>query len=101
MRLSKDAADGIPWDAALWDKGAEKSWELFKDIFLRAQELSLAKYKKSGKEARRPAWLSEGLLFKLKCKKETRRQWKQGHISWEKYRDAARIRRNGIREAEA
>jgi len=58
-------------------------------------------YKRAGKEDRRPAWLSKDLLVKLKCKKEMHRQWKQGHISWDEYRDAAQMFRHGIRRARA
>ncbi|KAK4806997.1 hypothetical protein QYF61_000326 [Mycteria americana] len=62
---------GPPWETALGDKGAEGSWQLFKDVFRRAQELSIPTRKKSGKEGRRPAWLSKDLLVELKRKKET------------------------------
>ena len=58
-------------------------------------------HKKSGKEGRRPAWLSKDLLVKLKYKKEMHRQGKQGHISCEEYRDAAQMSRGGIRKARA
>ncbi|KAK4806903.1 LOW QUALITY PROTEIN: hypothetical protein QYF61_012624 [Mycteria americana] len=67
----------------------------------RTQELSIPMCKKSGKEGRRPAWLSKDLLVKLKCKKEMHRQWKQGHVSWEEYRDSAWMCRDGIRKAKA
>ena len=54
---------------------------------------------KSGKEGKRLAWLSEGLLVKLKDKKEM-------HGSRDGYpgktiRDAARLGRDGIRKAKA
>jgi len=39
-------------------------------LFIRAQELSVPWCKKSGKEGKRPAWLSQDLLVKLKGKKE-------------------------------
>ncbi|KAK4807034.1 hypothetical protein QYF61_000363 [Mycteria americana] len=92
---------GPPWETALGDKGAEGSWQLFKDVFRRAQELSIPTRKKSGKEGRRPAWLSKDLLVELKRKKETHSEWKQGHASWEEYRDAARVCRDGTRKAKA
>ncbi|KAK4806756.1 hypothetical protein QYF61_005552 [Mycteria americana] len=57
--------------------------------------------KKSGKEGRRPAWMSKNLLVKLKCMKEMHWQWNQGHVSWEEYRDTAREYRDGIRKAKA
>ncbi|KAK4816396.1 hypothetical protein QYF61_016713 [Mycteria americana] len=81
------------------DKGAEQSWQIFKDAFHRAQELSIPRCKKSGKEGKRPAWMSQELLVKLKGKKEMHRQWKQGQVSWEQYRDAAWLCRDGVRKA--
>ncbi|KAK4806906.1 hypothetical protein QYF61_012627 [Mycteria americana] len=89
------------WETALRDKGAEQSWQIFKEAFHRVQELSIPRCKKSGKDGKRPAWMSQDLLVKLKGKKETHRQWKQGQVSWEEYRDAARLCRDGVRKAKA
>jgi len=47
---------------------------MFKDAFRRAQELSVPRCNKSGKEGKRPAWLSQDLLVKLKGKRELCRQ---------------------------
>ncbi|KFQ75881.1 hypothetical protein N337_12379, partial [Phoenicopterus ruber ruber] len=101
FQLFRELEDGTPWENALRDKGAEQSWKLFKDIFLTAQELSIPTCNKSGKGGRRPAWLSKVLLVKLKHKKEMQKQWNQGHVSWEEYRDAAQMCRDGIRKAKA
>jgi len=54
---------------------------------------------KSGKEGKRPTWLSQDLLVKLKGKKEMHRQWKQGQVSWEEYKDTAQQCRSGVRKA--
>lgn len=43
--------------------------------------------KKSGKEGRRPTWMSKDLLVKLKHKIEMHKQWKQGYTSWKEYVD--------------
>ena len=48
---------GIAWETALRGKGVNESWEIFKDNFLRAQELSVLMCKKSGRGGRKPAWL--------------------------------------------
>jgi len=85
----------------LRDRGAEQSWQIFKDTFHRVQELSVPRCKKSGKEGKRPAWLSQDLLIKLKGKRELHRQWKQGQVSWEEYRDAARLCRDEVRRPKA
>ncbi|KFQ75677.1 hypothetical protein N337_11763, partial [Phoenicopterus ruber ruber] len=101
LQLFKELVNRTPWETALRDKGAEQSWQLFKEAFHRVQELSTPRCKKSGKEGKRPAWLSQDLLVKLKAKKEMHRQWKQGQVSWEEYRDAARLCRDGVRKAKA
>ncbi|KGL92594.1 hypothetical protein N301_15996, partial [Charadrius vociferus] len=99
FQLFKELVNRTPWETALRDKGAEQSWHIFKDAFLRDQELSIPRCKKPGKEGKRPAWLSQDLLVKLKGKKEMHRQWKQGQVSWEEYRDAAQLCRDGVRKA--
>jgi len=78
-------------------QGAERSWQIFKDVFHRAQELSAPSCKKLDKEGKRLAWLSQDLLVKLQGKKEMHRQWKQGQASWEEHRDSARLCREGVR----
>ncbi|KAK4816289.1 hypothetical protein QYF61_014587 [Mycteria americana] len=37
----------------------------------------------------------------LKSKRELQRQWKQGQVTWEEYRDTARLGRDGVRKAKA
>jgi len=59
-------------------RGPEQSWQIFKDVFHRAQELSVPRCKKSGKEGKRPAWLSSDMLAKLKSKVSG--DWKKGNI---------------------
>ncbi|KFQ69267.1 hypothetical protein N335_01811, partial [Phaethon lepturus] len=98
FKLFKDLGNRTPWETALGDKGAEQSWQIFKDAFHRSQEVLIPRCKKSGKEGKRPAWLSGDLLVKLKGKKEMHRQWKQGQVSWEEYRDAAQLCRHGVRK---
>ncbi|KFQ72243.1 hypothetical protein N335_12860, partial [Phaethon lepturus] len=99
LQLFREFVNRTPWETALRDKGAEQSWQLFKDAFHRAQELLIPRCQKSGKKVMRPAWLSGDLLGKLKSKKETRRQWKQGQLSWEEYGDAAQFCRDEVRKA--
>jgi len=83
FQLFKELVNRTPWEMVLRDTGAEQSWQIFKDAFQRVQELSVSGCKKSGKEGKRPAWLSLGMLVKLKSKGELHRQWKQGQVSWE------------------
>ncbi|KAK4827894.1 hypothetical protein QYF61_022317 [Mycteria americana] len=101
FQLFKELVNRTPWETALRDKGAEQSWQIFKDAFHRAQELLIPRCKKSGKEGKGLAWLSQDLLVKLKGKKEMQRQWKQGQVCWEKYTDPARLCRDGVRKAKA
>ncbi|KFZ50921.1 hypothetical protein N321_00760, partial [Antrostomus carolinensis] len=90
-----------PWETALKDKGAEQSWQIFKNDFHRAQELSIPRCKKLGKEGKRPAQQSQDLLVKLKGKVELHRQWKQGQVSWKEYRNIARLCRGEVMKAKA
>jgi len=55
--------------SVLKDKKADQSWQIFKELFLRAQELSVPRTSKSGKEGKRLAWLNWDLLVKLESKK--------------------------------
>ena len=91
----------IPWDAVLKDKDAEKSWLLFKDALLKAQEVSIRLNRKVGRRDRKLAWLSKDLLGILWAKKGAYKLWKQGHVTWEEYIDAVQTCRHGIRKAEA
>ncbi|GAB0190203.1 hypothetical protein GRJ2_001485600 [Grus japonensis] len=76
----------IPWDKALEARGAQDSWLIFKHHLLQAQERCTPAKRKSGKNARRPAWMNKELLDKLKHKKEAYRGWKQGQVAWGEYR---------------
>ena len=71
----------------------------FKNVFLRAQELSNPHSKKSGRAGSKPVWLSKDLLGRLREKKENQKPWKRGWVTWEEYRDAVRRCRDGIRKA--
>ena len=86
-------------DAVLKDKDVEESWLLFKDALLKAQEVSIPLNKKVGRQDRIPAWLSKNLLGTLRAKKGAYKLWKQGHVTWEEYRDAVRTCRRRIRKA--
>jgi len=66
----------------------EQSWQLPKDTFPRAQELSIPQQKKSSRGGKKLAWLSKDLLAKLRENNKNYRQWKQRWVAWEEYRDA-------------
>jgi len=59
------------WETALRDKGAEQSWQIFKDSFHEVQELLILRCKKPGKEGTRLAWLSQDLLTRRSRRKCT------------------------------
>ncbi|KAK4815291.1 hypothetical protein QYF61_026196 [Mycteria americana] len=86
--------------AVLRDMGQAKS--KVRTVNFRKAKFQLFKEcKKSGKEGKRPAWMSQDLLVKLKGKMEMHRQWKQGQIPWEEHRDTAWLCRDGVRKAKA
>ncbi|GAB0204516.1 hypothetical protein GRJ2_002917200 [Grus japonensis] len=81
--LFRDLLGKIPWDKALGGRGAQDSWLVFKDHPLQAQERCIPTKRKSGKNARRPAWVNK----ELPDEKEAYRGWKQGQVTWEEYRE--------------
>jgi len=62
FQLFNEIVRRTPWETVLRNRGTEQSWQLFKDVFHRAQELSIPKCKKSGREGKRPAWLRQEML---------------------------------------
>ena len=50
FRLLKELLSGIPWETVLKGMGTDQSWQLFKDTFLRAQELSIPSIRNQAKE---------------------------------------------------
>lgn len=82
-------------------KGARDSWWIFKDNLLKAQNQSIAVFRKSSKHGRRPAWISEELFMELKHKKKVQRKWKQLRATQEAYRDIASACRDRIRKFRA
>ena len=69
--LFKELLDEISWETVLRDKEVEESWLLFKDAFLRAQELSIPQNKRASRGGRKLAWLGKDLLGKWREKKGT------------------------------
>ena len=55
FQLFKELVNKIPWESVLKGKGTEQSWQIFRKAFLRAQELSIPRCRKSGKKGKRPA----------------------------------------------
>ena len=56
----------------------ETSCQIFKDAYHTAQELSVPRCKKSGKQGKRPAWLSQDMLVKLNSKRGLHRTVEAG-----------------------
>lgn len=56
-----------PWEAALIDKGAEQSWQVFKDISQEGRA-SKTQEKEIGQERQKSGWLYLDLLAELKGK---------------------------------
>jgi len=81
FQLFKEIVRRTPWEMVLRDRGTEQSWQVFKGVFHRAQELLIPRCKKSGRTGKRPAWLRQETLVKLRKKRELHRQWKQGLAS--------------------
>lgn len=84
----------IPWENSLKDKGAELSWQIFKDI---SQEgtASETQVKEIGQGRQETGWLCWDLLAELKGKNEMHRQWKNGPVLWKEYRNTVWLYRWG------
>ena len=81
FQLFRELVNKTPWEMVFMGKGAEQSWQIFKEAFLRVQELSIHRYRKSGKESKRPAWLNWDLQVKLGSNKKMHKQRMQGQVS--------------------
>ncbi|KFP38997.1 hypothetical protein N324_03101, partial [Chlamydotis macqueenii] len=99
--LFGDLLGKVLWDKALDRREAQESWLIFKDHLLQAQERCIPTKRKSGKNARRPAWMNKELSDQLKNKKEAYRGWKQGQVAWEDYREIVRAARDQVTKAKA
>ncbi|KFQ79023.1 hypothetical protein N337_02880, partial [Phoenicopterus ruber ruber] len=99
--LFRDLLGRVPWDKALEGRGAQESCLILKDHLLQAPQRCIPTKRKSGKSARRPAWMNEELLDKLQHKKEAYRGGKQGQVAWEEYREIVQAARDQVRKAKA
>jgi len=79
--LIRDLLGRIPWDKTLEGRGAQESWLIFKVHLLQPPEQCIRTKRKSGKNARRPAWMNKELLDELKRIKQAYRGWKQGQVA--------------------
>jgi len=52
FQLFKELVSRTPWEMVLRDRVSEQSWQIFKDSFHRAQDLSDHRCKKLGKKGR-------------------------------------------------
>ncbi|KFQ47588.1 hypothetical protein N333_10656, partial [Nestor notabilis] len=99
--LFRNLLSKIPWDIALEGRGAQDWWLIFKDHLLHAQECCVPTRRKRSRRARRPPWMDNELLRKLRGKKEAYRRWKRGQVVWEEYRTTVREARDQVRKAKA
>ncbi|GAB0182061.1 mitochondrial enolase superfamily member 1 [Grus japonensis] len=99
--LFRDLLGRIPWDKALKGRGTQDSWLIFRGHLLQAQERCIPTKRKSSKNTKKPPWMNKELLDKVKQKKEAYREWKQGQVAWEEYRETVRAARAQVRKAKA
>lgn len=52
IQFFRELVNKTPWKTVLKVKGEEQSRQIFKEVFLSAQELSIPRYRKPGKETR-------------------------------------------------
>lgn len=46
-------------------------------------------------------WITKEFLNNLTYKKEVHREWKQGQLTWDKYREIIQTARDQVKQAEA
>ena len=83
----------------LMGKGAEQSWQIFKEAFFRAQKLSISRCSKSGKGRQETSMAEPGPADQTKEQEENAQA--VGQVPWEDYKESARLCRDRVREARA
>ncbi|NXE01684.1 RTJK polymerase, partial [Chaetorhynchus papuensis] len=68
---------------------------------LRAQEQTVPVRRKMSRRGKRPSWMDNEVLKELRNKKRMYHLWKEGQVSQEVFKEAARACRKIIREAKA
>ncbi|KAK4820048.1 hypothetical protein QYF61_017894 [Mycteria americana] len=91
----------VPWEAALMGKGVQEGWTFFKEEVLKAQEQAVPRCQKTGRQGRRPAWLTRELWLELRRKRRVYDLWKKGRATQEDYKGVVRLCREKIRKAKA
>ncbi|NWT73742.1 LORF2 protein, partial [Prunella himalayana] len=100
--LFKRLIQRAPWETALENKGGiQERWMCFKAEFLRAQEQAVPVCQKMSQQGKCPVRMSKEVLNELKNKKKMYHLLKEGLISQEVFKGAARACRKQIREAKA
>lgn len=97
FHLFRELVSKALWETVLMGNDAEESLQIFKNDFLRAQEILIPRCSQIDKEGKRSAWPNWDKVVKLK----RHRQWKQGQISWEDYNKATRLCWDEIRKTES
>ena len=92
--LIRNLLGRVPRHEVLEGKAAQECWLVFKDHLLQTQEQCIPTKRKSGKNAKRPAWMNKELLDKLKHKQKVCRGWKRGQAAWEEYREMVQAARD-------
>ncbi|RMC21953.1 hypothetical protein DUI87_02824 [Hirundo rustica rustica] len=99
--LFKRLIQRVPWETVLENKGVQERWVCFKTEILRAQEQTVPVCQKMSRRGKRPVWMSNEVLKELRNKKKMYHLFKEGLISQEVFKGAARACRKKIREAKA
>ncbi|RMC08902.1 hypothetical protein DUI87_13896 [Hirundo rustica rustica] len=99
--LFKRLIQRVPWETVLENKRVQERWVCFKTEILRAQEQTVPVCRKMSRRSKRPVWMSNEVLKELRNKKKMYHLFKEGLISQEVFKGAARACRKKIREAKA
>ena len=73
FQLFREVGQQNPLGICPQEQESKQSWQIFKEAFLRTQELSIPRCRKSGKEGKSPTWRKWDLLVKPEDKKKMHR----------------------------
>ena len=67
--LFRTLVAGVPWESLLKGKGVQEAWTLLKMEILKVQEQGVPECRKVSHRGRRPVWMNQELLLRLRKKK--------------------------------
>lgn len=87
--MLKELVNKVPRKNVFAGAAVHQGGSFFKHHILGAQNQVIPTCHKSSRGGRRLPWLNRDPLLEIRQKRKVYAQWKQGQVTWKKYRDAA------------